>query len=194
VWPPDAHADTLRIVTQRRTVSDVSAAQRLRDLDDRVFPDRTRGRYDSPRPWWFFYASILAMALVFVAIWAPDIVGGARGVVIRVFAVLGWLALLMVTVAWDRTHRSRPEDGAYQSTQGWVTARYVRRNRGDLHPGDRVAVDAPLLRGQQGTLLRRARLANGRPAWLIRMDDPRGLWHGRTRVGERVLVKLTNDR
>jgi hypothetical protein len=66
---------------------------------------------------------------------------------------------------------------------------YFRRRRADLQRGDRVILNVPLMGGQAGTLLRPARLLNGKPAWLVRMDNPRGLWKGRTRVAERSLVK-----
>jgi hypothetical protein len=43
---------------------------------------------------------------------------------------------------------------------------------------------------QTGTLLRPARLPNGKPAWLVQMDDRQALWRGRTRVGDRALIKI----
>lgn len=67
---------------------------------------------------------------------------------------------------------------------------YYLRRRAGLQAGDRVIVSAWTLRGQTGTLLRPARLANGKPAWLVQMDDRRALWRGRTRVGDRALTKI----
>jgi hypothetical protein len=66
---------------------------------------------------------------------------------------------------------------------------YLRR-RPDLSAGDRVSVTAWSMRNQTGTLLRPARLPNGKPAWLVQMDDRQALWRGRTRVGGRALIKI----
>ena len=48
------------------------------------------------------------------------------------------------------------------------------------------------LRGLHGTLLRPARLVNGKRAWLVQLDDRKNpmAFRGRARVGERILQKL----
>jgi hypothetical protein len=66
---------------------------------------------------------------------------------------------------------------------------YLRR-LDELRAGDRVSVTAWSMRGQTGTLVRPARLPNGKPAWVVQIDDRRGLWRGKTRVGDRVLTKV----
>jgi hypothetical protein len=49
-----------------------------------------------------------------------------------------------------------------------------------------------MLRGLQGTLIRPARLPNGKRAWLVQLDDEKNplAFRGKTRVGERILQKL----
>jgi len=69
---------------------------------------------------------------------------------------------------------------------------YLSR-RPDLDAGDRVTVTAWSLRGQTGTLVRPARLPNGKPGWVVQMDNPKALWRGRTRVADRALTKITAD-
>jgi hypothetical protein len=82
------------------------------------------------------------------------------------------------------------DDRTFGAALGRRRSWYFRR-AADLNPGDRVVVTAWSLRGQTGTLLRPARLPNGKPAWLVRMDDPKALWRGRTRVAEQSLSKVT---
>lgn len=68
---------------------------------------------------------------------------------------------------------------------------YISR-RGDLEAGDRVRVTALLMRNQTGTLIRPTRLIM-KPAWLVQMDNPQGLWRGRTRVADRSLDLISQD-
>lgn len=66
-------------------------------------------------------------------------------------------------------------------------------SRSDLRPGDRVRATAWSLRDQTGTLIRPTRLASGKHAWLVQMDNPKGLWRGRTRVADRYVDRLPTD-
>jgi hypothetical protein len=70
---------------------------------------------------------------------------------------------------------------------------YYLSRRADLTAGDRVRITAWALRDQLGTLIRSARLPNGKPAWLVQMDNSKGLLRGRTRVGDRYLARLSTD-
>lgn len=78
--------------------------------------------------------------------------------------------------------------GGRQPAPGMYTSRRV-----DPRVGDHVSVTAFSLRNRTGTLIRPARLPNGKPAWLVQMDNPKGLWRGRTRVGDRSLVRISSD-
>ncbi len=66
----------------------------------------------------------------------------------------------------------------------------VRRD--DLAAGDRVVITSWSLRGQQGVLIRPARLITGKAAWLVQLDDRKhpAVFRGRARVGERSLQRL----
>jgi hypothetical protein len=64
-------------------------------------------------------------------------------------------------------------------------------HRDDLGEGDRVTILSWSLRGLEGTLVRPARLPNGKRAWLVQLDGKSPLaFRGRTRVAEWSLQKL----
>lgn len=69
-----------------------------------------------------------------------------------------------------------------------LDVRWYWKRRLDLRPGDRVIITAFTFKGQPGTLLRPARLPNGKPAWLVQLDKQLPLARrGRVRVGDRAL-------
>lgn len=62
-----------------------------------------------------------------------------------------------------------------------------------MSPGQRVRLEShgryPLLNGRTGTLVRRRRVANLRPGWLVDLDQPFGGVH-RTTVADTAVVPL----
>lgn len=61
----------------------------------------------------------------------------------------------------------------------------------DLEPGDRVLVAGLMLRGHQGTLIRRTRLPwNFRSAWIVELDNASAPGGKRQPIGEAILVRL----
>jgi hypothetical protein len=60
------------------------------------------------------------------------------------------------------------------------------RRRDHLQPGDRVTIRAWPYKGQTGFLLRRTRLVNLKPAWVVNLISGAGLF-GRARIGDRAL-------
>jgi hypothetical protein len=107
-WVP---AQPTVCITSRRGVCvcgyrcDVKVPERIQRLDDRWIPDRGRGKYLTPRPWWFLYGPIVSVLLVFAAIYASAMAAGAVAIAIRAVAVAGWIVLLGTMVRWDRSHR-----------------------------------------------------------------------------------------
>lgn len=61
-------------------------AGKLRALDDRVAPDRSRGRYDARRPWWVFYAWLFGGLLGGLGVQTFVHIGGPGGMPVRWFA------------------------------------------------------------------------------------------------------------
>jgi hypothetical protein len=76
----------------------MSIAARLRRLDDRVFPDSGRHRYDSSRPWSVRFAGIVVVPLLFGAFdaclaggwWLLLAVALGFAVILLFFSVLRW--------------------------------------------------------------------------------------------------------
>jgi hypothetical protein len=90
----------------------MSVVARLKSLDDRVVPDRAKGRYDAPRPAWFaFSGPIGAVAAVAFTVGLGHVHGVTR-VVVCALAALIFATELAAVICWDRAHRpERPSAG-----------------------------------------------------------------------------------
>jgi hypothetical protein len=79
--------------------------QRLKRLDDRLFRDRERGRYDSVRPWWFYYSGLLMFPLSFGVVLTATFMSGLLRPVLIVVFVLSAVGLVAAVTTWRRRHR-----------------------------------------------------------------------------------------
>jgi hypothetical protein len=97
------------------TVVVVGVRARLRQLDDRVVPDRGRGKYDSARPLWFLYGSVVGSLTGTAFTYGLFRVGGAAGTIMCSITGLVFIGYYAAAVRWHRSHRLRTPAGAIGS-------------------------------------------------------------------------------
>jgi hypothetical protein len=83
----------------------VSVMQRLKGLDDRLARDRERGRYDTVRPWWFYYSGLLMFPLSLGVVLAATFTSGPLRPILIIVSLLSAVVLVTAVTTWRRRHR-----------------------------------------------------------------------------------------
>lgn len=85
----------------------MSVVDRLRQLDDRVFPNthRWRDKYDRPVPQWMQFGSVFGSGLGVAGVFGATQTGGLTRVLILVVLGLALATFTLSVLRWQKIHR-----------------------------------------------------------------------------------------